>query len=427
MSKFSVRFLTIGSLLCGLFIIPQLALAQCGDPPDPWSTWSQYVAVCSKYGGHISNQRCVGWDTNWCNKGTSSNSGNSAPAGPSPEELERQRLAEEQRQLAEQQRLEEEKKRQEQQQWNADVQAAAASLKGVSSDDMQLKGVNDNALTLKGVGDGSLELKGPSTAEAGTYVPSGNALIGGTGWITGFNVQNGDPAMVARERAMLSKQMELAGRPYAEGVDFKRYNFVIGIAASTDNFTDLANRVVFDEFKNGRHSADEQRAYDSLKGRKFGELGCHSNGAMICLAALENKDVEADHVVLYGPQVTVESLGMWNDLIRLGRVKAVQIVINNGDPIPPISLLAGGGVVSSVALDTLALLRLPTLSQVIEEIAPRVTVRAFDCGTGAINLSCHDMSRYKTNVAAAPHSSGITVPGTTVPGHGGTLEPPPPQ
>src|SRR5580658_1824133 len=33
-----------------------------------------------------------------------------------------------------------------------------------------------------------------------SYTPAGNALIGGTTWITGFNVQAARPAVVARAR-----------------------------------------------------------------------------------------------------------------------------------------------------------------------------------------------------------------------------------
>lgn len=230
-----------------------------------------------------------------------------------------------------------------------------------------------------------------------TYTPSGNAMIGGTLWITGYNIQKADPKLIAKAHEMMGQQMRLAGLRYADGVDFAKYNFVLGIAASTDVYQDLSSRVVFDEYSDGQFSAREQAGYASLKGRQFDELGCHSNGAMICLAALENKDIQVDHVVLYGPQITVESLQMWDQLVRSGQVKSVEININASDPVPPFSLAIGGGAVNATAIASLALLRTPTLKDVIEETSPRLTVRTHACGNGFPDLDCHDMAVYKAN------------------------------
>lgn len=230
-----------------------------------------------------------------------------------------------------------------------------------------------------------------------TYTPSGNAMIGGTLWITGYNVQKADQKLIAKAHSMMDEQMKLAGLRYADGVDFDKYNFVLGIAASTDTYQDLTLRVVFDEYSNGQFSAREQAGYASLKGRQFDELGCHSNGAMICLAALENKDIKVDHVVLYGPQITIESLQMWDQLVRSGQVKSVEININTSDPVPPFSLAIGGGAVGTTMIASLALLRTPTLQDVIEETSPRLTVRTHACGNGFPNLDCHDMAVYKAN------------------------------
>lgn len=259
-----------------------------------------------------------------------------------------------------------------------------------------------------------------------TYTPSGNGFIGGTTWITGFNVQKADPRIVAKEHQMMEQQMKLAGLRYADGIDFDRYNFVLGIAASTDALTDLADRVVFDEYSNGQFSAAEQNAYDSLKGRSFGELACHSNGAMICLAALQNKDVVADRVTLYGPQVTVESLKMWDELVRSGQVKSVQVYYNQSDPVAPVSLLIGNGSLGEVALSSLAMFKAPTLADVINQVSPRLTVQTFACGTGAPNLDCHAMDAYKARVTAPAPRSNAIVPGTTLGGKG-YKEPPVPQ
>lgn len=230
-----------------------------------------------------------------------------------------------------------------------------------------------------------------------SYTPSGNAFIGGTTWITGYNLQSADPKLRAKMQGLMARQMKLAGLRYSEGVDFQRYNFVLGIGVSTNQYVDLASRVVFDEYSNGQFSAHEQELYASLKGRQFNELGCHSNGAMVCLAALKNKDIVAERVVLYGPQITLESLRMWDQLVREGRVKSVEINIDRSDPVPPLSLSIGGGMVNAVSIASLALLRPPTLKDVIQETAPRLTVRSYNCGNGIPDLDCHDMRAYKRN------------------------------
>lgn len=261
---------------------------------------------------------------------------------------------------------------------------------------------------------------------ARTYTPSGSGFIGGTTWITGFNVQSANPRIVAKEHQMMAQQMRLAGLQYADGIDFNRYNFVLGIAASTDALTDLASRVVFDEYSNGQFSAAEQNAYNSLKGRQFDELACHSNGAMVCLAALENKDVVAGRVTLYGPQITIESLRMWDELVRSGQVKSVQLYYNQSDPVAPVSLLIGGGFVGQAAIHSLATFSAPTLGSIVNQVSPRIAVTTFTCGNGQPNLDCHAMEAYKLRVTRQGPRSDMIVPGTRLNGKGYT-EPPPPN
>jgi len=273
--------------------------------------------------------------------------------------------------------------------------------------------------------------RAPVIVDGRSYAPAGQGLIGGTRWITGYNVQNADPALVAKAHAMMAEQMRLAGLPYADGVDFDRYNFVLGIAASTNTAVDLATRVVFDEYKNGQYTAENQAGYDGLKGRQFDELACHSNGAMICLAALENRDVVADKVVLYGPQITAESLQMWDQLVRDHRVGSVQIYVNSGDPVPPLSLAIGGGMVNAEVIGSLALFHPPSFVDVIHETAPRLTVQTFACSSSP-DLNCHGMEVYKANLAkhgcgpGAARSGGERVPGTALPGRPETANLAPP-
>lgn len=266
-------------------------------------------------------------------------------------------------------------------------------------------------------------------AEArGAYRPSGNGLVGGGTWATGFNVQAGaDRALVKRARALMKRQMELAGVWYP-GIDFDRYNFVIGIAASTDLLTieGLPEwlRLLHDDRTNGQFSAQNQAAYDSLRGRQFNDLSCHSNGAMICLAALANGDVIADRVTLFGPQITENSLKMWNALLQTGRVKSVQLVLNESDPIPAMSLLFGQGGARTTALAGVAFFKPNVLSRFIHETSPRIAVRTFACGTGTPALACHELTVYRRDLGCKPTSRAV-VPGTTIRGKG-TLEPPPP-
>jgi tetratricopeptide (TPR) repeat protein len=257
------------------------------------------------------------------------------------------------------------------------------------------------------------------------YVPSGNGFVGGTSWIVGYNLQSTDPVLVARSKEMLRQQLELAGIPYNAAIDFQRYNFVIGIGASTDIFTDLRKRVVFDQLKNGRFTRDNQAFYNSLKGRQFDELGCHSNGAMICLAALQNKDITVGRVVLYGPQVTPESLQMWNELVRSGQVKSVQLYINEHDPVPPVSMFLASRNAVAAGLN-LALFKSDVLVRTINETAPRLAVRSFACDSRTPTLSCHDMAVYKSNSGCVSRPSGLPVAGTALPGRGSLSEPPPP-
>jgi hypothetical protein len=234
------------------------------------------------------------------------------------------------------------------------------------------------------------------------YQPSGNGLVGGTKWLLGYNVQTTDPAVVARAREMLKKQMELAGVQYDEKIDFDRYNFVLGIAISTKAFIDLPSRVLLDQFLNGQFTADQQTAYASLKGRSFNELACHSNGAMICLAALARKDVTAKHVVLYGPQITPDSLRMWDQLVRSGQVGSVEMRVNQGDLVPPLSfLLSNPAAVLDVVFHPFLSVPLfipGVLNKAVKAFAPSIEIKTASC-SAIPNLNCHEMAVYTENRA----------------------------
>jgi len=255
------------------------------------------------------------------------------------------------------------------------------------------------------------------------YTFAGNGLIAGTSWTVYASRTPGETAK--RMCDVIERQSRLAGSPFDAGVDCEHYQFVLGMATSIDNFTDLKNRVALDDLTNGQFSAREQGLYDKLRGKQFNELGCHSNGAMICLAALENMDVKADHVVLYGPQVTRESLAMWDELVRSGRVKSIKVYINENDIVPGSAIVfadqIGGGVGASRELP---LFQIDSLKQVINETSPRLLVQTFPCSRDRLSFDCHSMAMYKAKVNCTSKPSGKTVPGAGLHGNDDLPEPP---
>ncbi len=254
------------------------------------------------------------------------------------------------------------------------------------------------------------------------FAYSGNALVGGTGWIGGYNVQSSDPVIVAKSREMLRQQLKLGGLPY-DSIDLSRYNFVLGIAAFTEPVKDLGSRVFFDELSNGNYSADYQSLYNNLKGRAFGELACHSNGAMVCLAALSNHHTKAQKVVLYGPQLTRESLQLWEELVRTHQIQGLDIYVNENDPIPPFSIALGDVFRNFVSLTPL--LKSSGLKQTIADEAPDASLHSFACSPDGDPLRCHAMAVYKTDRGCVNAKPNKTVPGTAGPGKKALPEPPP--
>ncbi len=265
----------------------------------------------------------------------------------------------------------------------------------------------------------------PAAGPARQYTFAGNGLIAGTTWTAYASRKPGEPE--ERMCNVIKQQSKLAGSAYDEGVDCKRYEFVLGMAISVDAFTDLKNRVAFDDLTNGQFSAKEQGLYEKLRGKAFGELACHSNGAMICLAALENKDITADRVVLYGPQVTRESLEMWDDLVRRGQIKEVKVYLNQNDVVPGVSIAYADykkNQVVSMAADA-ALFNVDSLKRTINEISPRLEVQTFPCERDRTSMECHSMAMYRAKLNCTGRSSGQAVPGTAL--HGGDALPEPPM
>ena len=227
------------------------------------------------------------------------------------------------------------------------------------------------------------------------YKNEGNGLIGGTTWIYGYNVPPGsNPAVRTHAEEALRTQMKLAGVNEREFVNTKDYNFILGMAASHSAATDLRKRVKADDASEGEYTVEHQPLYASLRGRQFNRLDCHSNGAMICLAALTREDARAEHVRLFGPQITQESLADWQRLINEGKVKDVQLYINRGDPVPGVSYLGTHKTAVS------KLLLNDSLREEIHRDAPGIRVQFNDCPDRGffLDLKCHDMQLYQRNV-----------------------------
>jgi hypothetical protein len=305
------------------------------------------------------------------------------------------------------------------------------------------------------------ELKKIATESGYTCV--GNGLIGGTDWIVYASRGLGEPEK--RMCDAIKHQAMVERMDYDFSVDCKQYQFVLGMASSLDFFTDLKIRVAFDDLNNGRFSAQEQLLYEKLRGKWFDVLGCHSNGAMICLAALVEKKIKAENVVLYGPQITRESLEMWDKLVRDHEVKSVKVYINENDPVPGASIAyadqfqvqrtganaipknpsvndaVGVAVKSAVvavnetinvawsnpatkALMDFPLFQIDALKRTINETSPRLLVQSFPCGNDLPTGDCHVLSMYRSTVGCTGKSSGQAVQGTALNGKDALPEPP---
>jgi hypothetical protein len=239
-----------------------------------------------------------------------------------------------------------------------------------------------------------------SPPAARIFRPSGSGLVGGLGARFGYYSPVGaSPEVRARALQMLRDQDRISGRNDAEAIDLERYNFAIGVAKETAVWE--GSRVLREQLQNGQFTAspNHQSAYNRLRDRQFNELGCHSNGAMTCLAALMNGDVRATNVVLYGPQITVETMAMWNELLTNGDITSLRIVVAENDPVPAFALLYSPGALSTLASPLRSALAAPlvfnvrALERAIGIMSPRTVFGTFSCGTLPSEY-CHEIARY---------------------------------
>lgn len=254
-------------------------------------------------------------------------------------------------------------------------------------------------------------------------LPKNRALIGGMTWEYGtyaMNVPTGLSGEKAR-RARLESERQFKGRLKLAGIredkdfELKEYNFILGVARSSKVWGDLG-RVLLDDLKRGRATPSMQREYDLLRGRTFDALDCHSNGAMICLAALSNNHItltEPRIVRLFGPQITHGALVEWQGLATTHKLD-LRIYFNDGDAVPRISYLAqylmskyaGSPELTETVKDTIPVAEAVAreillgdgLKIKIERDVPSAKVQSFTCGYVRDILfwnNCHKLSVYQ--------------------------------
>jgi hypothetical protein len=197
------------------------------------------------------------------------------------------------------------------------------------------------------------------------------------------------------------ERLERAGVRPDYFVRLKDYDYVIGLAVSSNKLNDIGMRGVWDNFASGRATPVLQKKYDELRGKIFGTLDCYSNGAMICLAALANRHASAKTVRLIGPQITELAMLEWNGLLRRGEIDRLQIFINRGDPVPPISTVANY-LVPGVRTHTYSLMAVNAildrsgLRDDIARNAPRAEVIVLNCRSAGytFTMACHTLESY---------------------------------
>lgn len=254
----------------------------------------------------------------------------------------------------------------------------------------------------------------------------GRGLVGGTTWTYGFRRPKADcdEACLTKMRRQAyvdhldrCAQQEDPEKCVNEPIPFTPdlYSFVMSAARYSTPLEDLVTRVVFDSATFGEFSRQNQEMFREIKGKNFEVLDCHSNGAMLCLAALRSGDTKTKEVRLFGPQINREAAEMWYEFSVKNKVK-VTVFINNGDPVPAASWVFSspepgtavtqvGAWVDNRMTDPVAVAKVMgavlgagTSGAVPEELrANGLQVVRFDCSK-IPNLDCHSMLQYEKNL-----------------------------
>jgi hypothetical protein len=252
-----------------------------------------------------------------------------------------------------------------------------------------------------------------------SYIKLQDGFVAGTG-AKFQNYYRIIPANQTAEQLRISEQtmrdkIQKAGINPDKFIALKDYDFVIGLAASSWKLKDLSVRVAADQLSNGKATPEMQADYDHLRGKSFEQLDCHSNGAMICLAALRRGDITARRVRLYGPQLSDAALRDWARLLDPqspnNHIDDLEIVLAEHDPIPAISLLAdrlrvwiGDGSDQQEVLrgNLNALISIGKSTTVCDRLdgcrtipSMRFTRLQCDAGIYTFVIGCHDLVQYR--------------------------------
>ena len=250
--------------------------------------------------------------------------------------------------------------------------------------------------------------------EAGPSQIYRRGFIGGTGASIDAYAYN-MPSNIPPEREqqvrntiarVFDKQLAALNIPKAEYIDRHHYDFIIGVAIHHNAAVDLFGRVLWENFARGQGTAALQKDYNKLKGRSFETLDCHSNGAMVCLAALWNRDVRVEHVRLLGPQITREALLEWQKLLDDKRIGSLEIYYNDRDPIPVLSYFGQDLVTTKKSAAVFGFAKEVFgdngLRTEIEQYAPSAKVSTFPCEISfwqVVALGCHFAIIYDRHLA----------------------------
>jgi hypothetical protein len=196
--------------------------------------------------------------------------------------------------------------------------------------------------TLTPMADGGRPIDGPGASPVGLH-----GLVGGTTWTYGFRrphvkceekCRNDMKRNLESQLTLFCSSQSDPKKCLADGLPFtpEMYDMAVSMGSSHAAIEDLATRVLFDGASFGEFSRRNKEIFASLKGRQFDTLDCHSNGALLCLAALRSGDTQAKEVRLFGPQMSPEAAKRWQEYAANTNTP-IKVYINNGDPIAALS------------------------------------------------------------------------------------------
>ena len=256
-----------------------------------------------------------------------------------------------------------------------------------------------------------------------------HGLVGGTTWTFGFRWPHGSCAGACEAEVKRRLQQQLAlfcssqadpQKCVAAGLPFtaENYDLVVSMASHHTPLEDLATRAIWDGVEFGEFSRSHKEIFAALTDRQFDVLDCHSNGAMLCLAALRSGQTTAKEVRLFGPQINAVSAALWRDYAAVTGAK-VSIYINAGDPVPAAAWSLPAPQSQAGKAATAAWIKTPI--GLSGTVAKTLVETVLDGATGAVDrnlksygfavtrfagckdrlsIACHSMLLYEQNLAA---------------------------